>query len=230
MSEIVCKQCGVELDDGMEICPLCANVIASDVRTSARKHHAKEEKSPAALRHVMWQIVCVLLLSGIVASLAINVSKAGDVTWSVYPVTICLIMLSYAVLMAFWRVSLLVQMLIGLILSSALLVAIGLFTAEDWPINLALPMLAAVNVICMLMIWIVNKVEVKGLNVVAIVFVAVAVLCIAIDSIISRYFEDQIALSWSVIVAACLLPVTAAIVFMYFRTRNNSHLQKIFHT
>jgi hypothetical protein len=68
------------------------------------------------------------------------------------------------------------------------------------------------------------------LNIIAIIFVAIALLCLFIEGIISFYFSASIKLQWSVIVSACLLPVTAAMTFMYFRTRNNIDIQKIFHT
>jgi hypothetical protein len=228
----ICKQCGVELEDGMKVCPLCESSVTDGRETKmfSNRDPVDEDHDPALLKHILWQIVCVLLLSGIVATLVINLSIAGHLTWSMYPVTVCLIILSYASLMALWRVRLLFQILTGWIVSSALLVGTGSYTEETWPVHLALPILAAVNVICLLIISIISKVSIKGLNILAIMFVGVAVLCLIIEGIISQYFLNRIVLSWSVIVAACLLPVTAAIVFMYFRTRNNSSLQKIFHT
>ena len=229
---IVCKQCGVELEDGMTECPLCENIATNGLETKmfVNRNHVDEDHHPSLLNHILWQIACILLISGIVATLVINLSFVGHITWSIYPVTICLIILSYASLMALWRVSLLIQTLIGWILSSLLLVGINMYTTEDWPVHLALPILASVNVMSALSIAILSKLKVKGLNILAILFVAVAVLCLIIEGIISLYFKGQILLSWSVIVTACLLPVTAAIVFMYFRTRSNSNLQKIFHT
>lgn len=229
---MVCKQCGVELEAGMKVCPLCERSVTDGRETKmfANQDTMNEDYNPALLKHVLWQIMCVLLLSGIVATLVINLSVAGYVTWAIYPVTVCLIILSYASLMALWRVRLLFQLLMGWAVSSALLMGTGLYTTENWPVDLALPILAAVNVICLLIISIISKVTIKGLNILAIMFVGVAVLCLIIEGIISHYFGNHIVLSWSVIVAACLLPVTAAIVFMYFRTRNNSNLQKIFHT
>lgn len=230
---ILCKQCGVELDVEMQVCPLCNTSVLDGARTehaTAERNFRVEKARPALLMHVLWQIACVLLLSGIVATLIINLSIIGRVTWSIYPVTICLILLSYATIMALWRARVLMQVIAGWILSSALLVGIGSYTGDDWPLWLAFPILSAINVTAMLLILALSSLKIKGLNVLAIMFVAVAVLCLMLEGILSLYFKDQLALSWSVIVAACLLPVTAAIVFMYFRTRNNRDLQKIFHT
>jgi hypothetical protein len=89
---------------------------------------------------------------------------------------------------------------------------------------------SVINVIGLVLYFLLTRLKTKGLNVLALVFVSVAVISLAIEAIISLYFTGEIALGWSAIVAACLLPVTAAILFIYFRTKNSADLQKIFHT
>lgn len=230
---IVCKQCGVELDSGMQACPLCKTPVIDGQKiqdNSANKTFAEQKVKPQLLKHILWQIVCVLLLSGILATLIINLSIVGHVTWSMYPVIICLIVLSYASLIALWNTKVVIQIAAGWMASSAVLVVAQLYTAEDWPLSLALPILSAINMVSILFMLIIRNIKVKGLNILTIVFVGIAVVCLAIDGILSSYLQDEIRLTWSVVVSACLLPVTVAIVFMYLRTRNNSDLQKIFHT
>ena len=122
-----------------------------------------------------------------------------------------------------------IQLLAAWLVSGALLIAVKLFTGDDWPIRHALPILCGVNVICMLLISILSRLKVKGVNVLAIMFVAIAVLCVLIEGVLSLYLKDQMVLNWSVIVAACLLPVTAAVVYIHLRTRNNKDLQKSIH-
>ena len=151
-------------------------------------------------------------------------------TLSIYPISICLMVFSYASLIALWRTKIFFQLLGGWIISVLILFIVHRNIEQEWPLKLALPLLSAVNVIGMLLNFILVRVNVKGLNVLAIFFVFIAVLCLFTEGIISFYFTNSITLQWSIIVAACLLPVTAAILFMYFRTRNNAALQKIFHT
>jgi len=114
--------------------------------------------------------------------------------------------------------------------SIAVLVLADLYVSDDWPLKLALPILSSINVITMLLALILGNLSVKGLNIVAILFIGAAVLCLTVEAILSRYFLEEFRLSWSVVVSACLLPVTAIIVFMHFKTRNNADLEKIFHT
>src|SRR5688572_15596559 len=104
----ICKQCGVELDEGLDVCPLCdtsvtrGTKVQTEVRTNVSMPQASNSSRPVLTR-ILWQIVCVLLLSGIIATLLINLAILGQVTWSIYPITICLMVLSYASLMALWH-------------------------------------------------------------------------------------------------------------------------------
>ena len=228
----ICKECGVELEDGVNVCPLCDTPVGEKkpLTRQLEKTDNAVTSDRHLLRQILWQITSVLLLSCIVATLIINLSIKGKITWSIYPITICLIIFSYASLLAMWNKRIALQICAGWLISPIVLYIVGLYVNADWPIKLALPLLGAVNVIGLLFYFILLAVKVKGLNIVAIMFVAIALLCLVIEGIISIYFTVSIKLQWSVIVSACLLPVTTAITFMYFRTRNNIDLQKIFHT
>ena len=230
---VVCKQCGVELDSGMQICPLCDTPVIDGhqvIEPSGSTDLADRRVKPRLLRNILWQIVCILLLSGIVSTLVIDVSIVGRVTWSIYPVTICLVVLCYATLLALWKAKFVAQIIIAWIASGVVLLVVQLSTAKEWPLSLALPIVSAVTIVSILLTLILNIIKMKGLNVLAILFVGIAIICLIIEGILSLYFKDQIQFSWSVVVSACLLPVTAAIVFIFLRTRNNRDLQKIFHT
>jgi hypothetical protein len=229
----VCRGCGVQLDDGIEICPLCGTPAAGplgDADTLRPAMRQPKVRKKQLLRQILWQITAVLLSSGIIATLAINLAIQGVVSWSVYPVSICLIVLAYTTLLALWRTTLVFQMLAGWLISAALLAAIDAYIAPGWPLKLALPLLSAVNIIGLTIILTARLSAVKGLNILAVTFAGFAALGVMTEGIISFYLDDTIIIQWSIIVAACLLPVTVAILFIYFRTKNNRDLQKIFHT
>jgi|SRR5690606_17901227 hypothetical protein len=231
---IICKQCRVELEPWMEVCPLCKIPVADgDKATQIRNqqpHPAYDERNPGLLKRIFLQITCVLLLSGILATLIINLAMVGHITWSVYPITLCLIVLSYVFSLGLWTVKPLLRILAGWLASMLILGLVHLYVSGDWPLKLALPILCSINVITMLLVLILGKLKVKGLNMVAILFIGAAVLCLMVEVILSKYFQEEFRLSWSVVVSACLLPVTAVIVFMHFKTRSNADLEKIFHT
>lgn len=231
----ICKTCGVALDEGIAICPLCETAVNGEAPKGmgsgqSREKTKRKSAEKYALQRVLWQITAVLLLSGILGTLIIDLSAHGSVTWSVYPVTISLMVFSYASLMAFWHTRIILQVVAAWLISVVVLFVVDFYIPADWVLQLALPILSAANVIGLLLYYITMNLKMRGLNVVSIFFVAIAVLCMVIEGILSFYLINTVALKWSVIVTACLLPVTAALLFMYFRTRNNPDIKKIFHT
>lgn len=230
----ICKQCGVELEDEMSLCPLCETPVndstSKDVILQISKKGIPEVRKKDVLQLILWQITAVLLLSGIVATVIINLSIQGSITWSIYPISICLIVFSYASLIVLLRTRVFFQVLAAWVVSALVLVVVHWSIEADWPLLIALPILSAITLIGLLMIFLLTRLKAKGLNILAVFFVCIAGLCLIIDGILSFYFNKVVELQWSVIVAACLIPVTAAILFMYFRTKNNTDFQKIFHT
>jgi len=237
---MICKNCLVELDDDMKRCPLCGTPVSGAGVPEEHTDHDRvvtpglsylEDAEKHVLQRILWQVTATLLVSGIVATIIIDRARHDTITWSLYPVTICLMVLSYASLFAFWQTKAIFRILAGWLLSTVFLIAINQYTApSDWPVGLGIPLVFAVNFIALALLAVFHLTKRKGLNLLAYTFVAVAVLCISINGIISRYFTGVIYLGWSIIVAACILPVAAALIFVFFRTWNNPRLQKIFHT
>jgi hypothetical protein len=234
----ICKHCLVELQDDMKRCPLCGTDVndsgeaasKSDDSLSAGRSYM-EDGEKHLLQRILWQVTATLLFSGIAATLIIDLARHDWITWSIYPVAICLMVLSYASLFAFWQAKTLYRILAGWLLSTLLLIALHrVVPLADWTVGLGIPLIFAINCVTVAFLAVYGVTKRKGLNLLAYSIVAVAVLCISIEGIISRYHTGIIHLGWSVIVAACLLPVSVALLFMFFRTRNNPKLQKIFHT
>lgn len=233
----ICKNCLVELEAGMKHCPLCGRAV-NENETPARPASAAADARSVTrdgerylLQRILWQLTTTLLLSGIVATIITDVTKHDRITWSLYPVAICLILLSYSSFFAFWRSQMVYRIVAGWLLSTFLLLAISrLSEAAGWAVELGLPLLWALNFVGLALLTVFRVTKRKGLNLLAYSFVAIAVLCISVEAIISTYVTGEIDLGWSIIVAACLFPVSAALIFMFFRTWNDPRLQKIFHT
>jgi hypothetical protein len=115
---IICKQCGVELESNMLACSLCDTPVLNDgFKPFALKKSLENDKPDERKKHllsqVLWQIAAVLLLSGIAATLVINLAIEGAITWSMYPISICLMILPYVLLMSLWRTKITNQLLGG---------------------------------------------------------------------------------------------------------------------
>ncbi|HEX5171876.1 MAG TPA: DUF6320 domain-containing protein [Cyclobacteriaceae bacterium] len=235
----ICKVCEVELEDDMELCPLCGTPIGSDAspglatpRTSSNSGvtGVLKPREKTLLQRIVWQVTSVVLLSAIIATLVIDLIVHRLITWSVFPVSISLVIFVYISVLAFWHAKKLYQILAGLLFSSALLLILNLVLPQsDWLLRLGLPILGVINAITIALIAAINVSRHRGLNVIAYTCVAVGTLCISIELILSLYTGNA-TLRWSVIVSACLLPVIVALLFMHHRIKRNPDLDKLFHT
>lgn len=238
----ICITCGVELEDNMEHCPLCGTPAGASPRRGPQEEGRirgdaltrTETSSPgdkSLLQRILWQVTSILLLSGILSTLIIDLAAHKMMTWSVYPVTVCIIIFVYSTLFAFWYARKIYQIITGLLISSVFFIILdALLSQSDWPLKLGLPLLCAVNLVAIILIAVVNRAKLRGLNVIAFMCVAIAVLSMSVEAVLSVYQDGKIVLRWSVIVSACMLPVTTALLFMHYRIKKNPEMEKIFHT
>src|SRR5688572_27215942 len=100
-----CLNCGVELDDDMEKCPLCgkpagafpdnAPKTSGSMQNKNLKGMESSAEDKSSLQRILWQVTSILLFSCIISTLIINLAVHKTITWSVYPVTVCMIIFSY---------------------------------------------------------------------------------------------------------------------------------------
>lgn len=238
----ICANCGVELEDDMKHCPLCGIQVGVLPNTKQKISMWMEDESlqrivtikpedKSLLHRILWQVTSILLFSGIISTVIIDLTINEMITWSVYPITVCTIIFIYSTLFEFWQTKKIYQIIAGLLISSAIFFVLDLpLSPSNWPTHLGVPLLCAVNFVAIMLIVAINKTKQGGLNIIAYTCVAMAVLCISIESILSYYQSGNIVLRWSVIVSACLLPVTTALLFMHHRIKKNPNMEKIFHT
>jgi hypothetical protein len=233
---VICKNCGVELEAGMENCPLCgqpANGATGTIRSSVsypRQLTPQTSRMTAPQKKFTWEIISLVLLSAIVATFIIDFIINRKMTWSEYPAAISLIIFSYVSLLAFWQQRLLLQLSVGFVLSSASIILIDAVTAGvNWALALGLPILLAINLIVILLITIIRTAKYKGVNLLAWAFMGAGILCVCIEGILSYYRKGSINLMWSIIVGGSVVPVALVLVFVHFRLKRGRNLKRTFH-
>lgn len=220
----------------MESCPLCGQLVggASDKSNKFLAYgqqslqHARRMTAPQ--KKITWEIISLILLSAVVATFIVNFIINKKITWSEYPAAISLVIFSYISLFAFWRQRTLIQMLAGLLLSSASIIVIDIATGGiSWALNLGLPMLLALNLVIAVLITIVQSSKYKGINLLAWAFLGAAILCICIEGILSYYETRSLRLNWSIITGGCIIPVVLVLIFVHFRLKKGRNLERTFH-
>lgn len=236
---MICKNCGVELEASVQTCPLCGEPTTGEKLNTSNppSTYDKHFSSPLApvqmsqpQKKFTWEIVSIILLSGAIATFVVDFILNRRITWSEYPVAICLTIFCYLSLFAFWNQSTLLKMAGGFLLSSLGLALLDAVTGGlQWSIWLAIPLLVITNLIVSVLIAVIRQSRYKGINLIAYIFLGAAMLCIAIDGILSFFVTGWVQWQWSVIVAACIMPVVVVLLFVHFRLKRGRSLKKTFH-
>ncbi|HEU5051710.1 MAG TPA: DUF6320 domain-containing protein [Hanamia sp.] len=235
-----CANCEVELEEGMTRCPLCGSVAVNDdtPRKQPENIHVDQEieyKSGVQqlTKHqkaLTWEIVSLILVSVIFATLLINFILNKRITWAVYPVAACVAAFSYTSFFAFSRYGIVMRLAGGFIISSVVLLIAGLFiSGVDWTYKIAIPLLFFASIIAAALAELVRVSRYKGINLIAYAFIGSGVLCLFIDGVLSFYHQHEVHLWWSVIVAICVLLVAIVLMFLHFRLKKGRSLEKTFH-
>lgn len=234
---IICKNCGVELEPDMNICPLCEQHILGNENAYTR--NVKQAKKPSFFetrkmnqpqRKATWELVSVILILVVIITSIINYVVNGEISWSEYPVATSLVLFSYITCFAFLNQRREFQVLIVLISASLLIFLLDLATGEPfWARKLGIPILLILNAVLIGLMKIIQFSKERGVNLIAYFFLAAAVLCVGIETTVDNYLGTHPKLVWSLIVSACVIPIAAVLLFMHYRMKTGRDLKKTFH-
>ncbi|WP_224994775.1 DUF6320 domain-containing protein [Cesiribacter sp. SM1] len=181
-------------------------------------------------RKAVWELVSIILILLITATSLINYIINKAISWSEYPVVVCLVIFSYVSSFAFLNRKREVQLLCSFVTASALILALDTFTRGDrWALQLGIPLLFFTNIIFIGLSAAFRISRQRGINLIAYSFLAAALLCVCVETITDNYIFNHITLTWSLIVCACVIPVAAVLLFMHFRLKKGRDLNKTFH-
>lgn len=214
-------------------CPLCNTPIGNKNEeasipvvqtTSIHNKMSKPEKK------LTWEIISLALLSCIIVTVLVNFIINGNISWSEYPIAICLITFSYISLFAFLNHGTFLKLTLGFLLASALLLLLDILTnGISWSVQLALPLLFFGTIITMMIIQIIKKVKYKGVNLIGYGLIAASIFCLGIDAVISKLKAGAFDLNWSLIVMVCAIPVALVLFFIHYRLKRGRRLERTFH-
>lgn len=231
-----CRYCGVELEEDMQVCPLCGEPVNASTgsRTPDPEYGGDAifnyKKMSRPQKKFTWEIVSIILLSAAIATFIVDFIINRRITWSEYPIAIGLTIFSYVSLFAFWNQTTLVKMTGGAILSSFCLIALDIITGGiQWSFTLGIPLLVASNAIIAILLIVIRRSKVKGINLIGYAFLGAATLCVLIDGITSVFKTGSFHAQWSILVTVCTIPVVCVLFFVHFRLKRGRHLKRTFH-
>jgi hypothetical protein len=114
--------------------------------------------------------------------------------------------------------------------TALLLVLFDLYSQNTgWGIQLGIPLLFSFYVWIFLIAIITKYNKHHGLNILAYYFLATGFLTIGIDGILSFYQTHVFHLQWSIIVIACLIPISGILLYIHYRLKKEVYFKRFFH-
>lgn len=224
----ICKNCGIDLGEGNVICPLCQP-------SDARKNRVA---SPADLFRVsriqnsryLYEIFMLILVSGVIITITIDVVFGKGMTWSLATTT------SIGYLIAVVSGAYLLRgkpFLIIAVTTLATLLFLRLidrFTGDNgWSGTVGIPMALSGALLTAAVIFLNSLSRYRGLNLLATILVALAVFTVIIEFLIDRLVASVFTPQWSVVTAASLLIIAMIFIFIHYRLKRGRSLGRLFH-
>jgi hypothetical protein len=224
----ICKQCGVELGEGIDKCPLCEpseksqdQVISpADLFSLSRKQNAKN----------LYEISMLLLVSGVIITIAIDAVFGRGLNWSLLTTT-CIGYL-IAMISGIYHLQKKRYLMILVISASTLLLLwlIDLLTGNiGWFMSIAGPMTVSASVLATAVIFLNSLSKYRGLNMLATVLLALAIFVIITEYLIDEMIASAFHPQWSIVTAASLVIIALIFIFIHYRLKHGRSLGRLFH-
>lgn len=236
-----CINCGVELEEGINKCPLCG-VTADSPHFNSLTDEALNDPDEklyseyASLtqeqrRKLFWELSGIILISGIIISFVIDFIITQSITWSKYCITVCIALLVNTTLFSFWRNRILLVFIVSMVSSSILLILLDLYSSHEfgWGIKLGIPFVLLFYIVMLVFTVLIKVSKRPGFNILGYFFLAIGLAAIFSEGIISIYLKDTLTLRWSIVVFACMIPISAILSFIHYRLRKGINLRRFFH-
>jgi len=236
-----CKYCGVELDKTTTSCPLCGltvgekRIVTNEWKSKQpifKDKISSEIKNMTAVqkRKLFWEISGIILVSGIIATLIINIIVNKNITWSKYILVASLSILASISFFTLLRNRVFMLVLGSFISNAMLLLLLDLISSYiGWGTKLGIPILFSLYAMILVVLWLIRISHRRGFNILAVVFIATGIFLICIEVFVSLYFKNTINLSWSIIAASSMIPISTFLFFVHYRLKSGIELRRFFH-
>ena len=230
-----CVNCGVELGKDLKRCPLCGTLVINPNEVEREPElpffpQRQERIKPVSKREL------ALLLSVMFASVAIccgllNLALRPEIRWWLYAAGASAMLWIWFVPPLLWRgMSNLAKLAIdiGAVALYVLLIAVA-SSGMDWYLGLALPLIAAVAVITLIICYLMRGGRRSVLMSIVICLVGTGLMSMATEFILDFYFSTHWNPGWSLIVLAVCLGFSIPIIIVRLVPSLREEARRRFH-
>ncbi|NLG04629.1 MAG: hypothetical protein GX567_12495 [Clostridia bacterium] len=222
-----CVNCGVELENNKERCPLCNTPVYNPLQKIDRTLTPSFPPKAGQVERVKNSDMAILL-SIVLASTAIScgllnllVFKTGS--WSFYIIGACMLLwVIFIPSVIYTKLSIYLSLLFdGTAISFYLWVIAFSIGRFNWYLRLALPIITLVTFLVILFVFLHRFFKTSILSTAIYLFGEIAFFCIGLEMLICFYQEKMIRLTWSsvVLVSCSIIVITLLTIITRSRLR-----------
>lgn len=229
----VCVNCGIELDEGLKVCPLCGKYQGND---AGQKHipenypseiiqlHKKENR-----KHI-WELSAIIAFSGITVCTIVDLLISKSLRWSLFSdVSISAVWIFLTISLFLNKRTFLLVALQMLTILTALFFIDLIANGLEWFFQVGFPITIAAFVAAGAIIILYKAAHFKGLNFIAASLIVLSGFCIITEMVLDKYLNGFVNLRWSLITAISVLPVASIFFFYHYRLKKGNRLDSFFH-
>ncbi len=224
-----CDRCGVELEPGLDLCPLCGGRTRETAEVTGEYHLLSDDAVRNGIRPTVIYfrtVIIVISAAAVITGLVDAVVRPG-IQWAPM-VWISLAVLGTALLGPL-RVSGVIQnFAVDLCAVAVLLFTIDWYTGGiGWFFQIGLPLLLSIGAVGGLVVYGIPRVRV--LTAAALVVLGAAAICVASEVIVSTHFRGTATVSWSLVVLISTVPLGFFLVLFEHTVGRYIDLRRRFH-
>jgi hypothetical protein len=229
-----CSDCGVEVEEYVEVCPLCATPIRNggDAKAKLEKYPDRPvtENRSGIFRLLAWETVSVFLLTASFIVVFTNLLIDFSITWAWYPLasfTLAWLLVTFPLLLYGKPVPISVFSVAAILAFLAFVDFID-NGSIDWFYYIALPIAVVIGIVTILVIFLSSKAKKKGANIAAFILFGVGVVILGLDAIIGFALYRTIGLGWSYFVIIPIVFIALFLLYIHHRLLREVNLKKWF--
>ena len=224
----ICEKCGVELGEGHTECPLCEPPSPRNNRVASAADLFRLSKIENA-RH-LYEITMLLLVSGVIITLAIDAVFVRGMSWSLFTT------ISIGYLIVFISSLYLLRRRQYLAIASATAATLAFLWMADilsgnsgWFRTLAGPLTLTAALLTATVLFLNSLSRYRGLNLLASILLALAIFVMVTEFLTDRLLTGTCNPQWSVVTAASLFIIAMFFIFIHYRLKRGRSLGRLFH-
>ena len=231
-----CVNCGVELAETENKCPLCGTVVVNpnkkDKDAVEKKYPSRVETIENTINRQFWvKILSIFLAVPALICFACNLLYDGSVSWSLYPIGGIVVLWAFGISpFLFKKPAAIKWIIIDIIALSGYLYMLEYITSSGiWFLPLAFPIVAIIGVFVLLITILIQRKKLKSLYIYSAIFFSLGLIMIAVEIIIDMYLFQTIQVVWSWFVLITCSAVAVFFIFIERKKKLKEELKKRLH-